>query len=171
MISRCISLLAACLAFGAPVWSGHTLTAQEQKILESWLNEHSAYRLATDADCDCPGDIRLMRTGSGGVWKPVPDYHPYIATGDFNGDGVEDFAAIVLDRSKQDHNFALIVFNGPFVLGLHSPAFIETGLALKNAGLFYGPPRPKPYRLLIGPFESDSGSILIPRGRNYRWDR
>jgi hypothetical protein len=55
-----------------------------------------------------------MKAGSGGVWKPVPDYHPYIATGDFNGDGAEDFAVVLIDRTKQEQNFALIVFNGPF---------------------------------------------------------
>jgi len=41
---------------------------------------------------------------------------------------------------------------------------------LKYMGLFYGPPRPKPYRLLLGPFESDSGGLLIPHGRGYKWD-
>jgi len=40
-------------------------------------------------------DIKQMKAGSGGVWKPVPDYHPYIATVDFNGDGAEDFAVVL----------------------------------------------------------------------------
>jgi hypothetical protein len=59
-------------------------------------------------------DIKQVKAGSGGVWKPVPDYHPDIATGDFNGDGVEDFAVVLIDRTKQEKNFTLIVFNGPF---------------------------------------------------------
>jgi hypothetical protein len=157
-----------CSVLAVPAWAGHTLTAQEQKVLESWLAHHLQYRAATDQDCDCADDIKEMKAGSGGVWKPVPDYHPYAATGDFNGDGVRDFAVVVLDRSKQEKNFALVVFNGPFKSETASPAFLETGLDLSGCGLFYGPPRPKPYRLLVGRFESDSGSLLIPKGRGYR---
>jgi hypothetical protein len=121
-----------------------------------------------DKDCDCADDIEQMKKGYGGNWKPVPDYHPYIATGDFNGDGVEDFAVVVVDRTKQENNFAFLVFNGPFTLGTESPAFMKSGLDLKYQGLTYGPPRPKPYRLLLGRFESDSGVLLIPRGRGYK---
>src|SRR2546422_7028023 len=47
-------------------------------------------------------------------------------------------------------NFALVVFNGPFKSETASPAFIQSGLDLRYSGLFYGPPRPKPYRLLLG---------------------
>jgi hypothetical protein len=93
-------LLTVCLVLGAPAWSGHTLTAQEQKVLRSWLAQHPGYRIATDEDCGCADDIKQMKAGWGGAWKPVPDYHPYTATGDFNGDGVEDFAVAVVERSK-----------------------------------------------------------------------
>jgi len=143
------------------------LKAREQKVLESWLGHHPQYRIATDRDCDCAEDIEQMRAGLGGAWKPVPDYHPYTATGDFNGDGVEDFAVVVVEQSKQENNFALVVFNGPFESETASPAFMKSGLDLKYQGLFYGPPRPKPYRLLLGRFESDSGLLLVPRGRGY----
>ncbi|MFZ0413008.1 MAG: hypothetical protein WBS18_15225 [Candidatus Acidiferrales bacterium] len=132
------------------------------------MARHTEYRIAMDEDCDCADDIKQMKAGSGGVWKSVPDYHPYAATGDFNGDGVEDFAVVVVDRSKQEKNFSLVVFNGPFKSGTASPAFLQPGLDLRSYGLFYGPPRPKPYRLLLGRFESDSGSLLIPHGRGYR---
>jgi hypothetical protein len=88
---------------------------------QSWLARHSGYRQATDEDCDCAGDIQQMRAGYGGAWKPVRNYHPYIATADFNGDGVEDFAVVIIDRSKQEQNLTLIVFNGPFKLQTPSP--------------------------------------------------
>ena len=64
-----------------------------------WLASHSKYRAATDADCDCNEDIRHMKVGYGGNWGPVPDYRPYTATGDFNGDDVVDFAVVVIHRS------------------------------------------------------------------------
>jgi hypothetical protein len=168
LAARCLVFALVCSALTVPAWAGHTLTAQEQKVLQSWLAYHAEYRAATDEDCDCADDIQQMKAGFGGVWKPVSDYHPYAATGDFNGDGVEDFAVAVVDRSKQEKNFALVVFNGPFKLESASPAFLEAGLELRSYGLFYGPPRPKPYRLLVGRFESDSGSLLIPQGHGYR---
>lgn len=167
---RCVVLLTACLVLAVPAWSGHTLNPQEHQVLKNWLARHSEYRQGTDEDCDCADDIKQMRAGVGGVWAPVPDYHPYIATGDFNGDGVEDFAVVLIDRTKQENNFALVAFNGPFKSETLSPAFMQSSLDLKYYGLFYGPPRPKPYRLLLGRFESDSGTLLIPHGRAYKWD-
>jgi len=159
-------LVLVCFGFVAQVWAGHTLTGQQQKILRNWLAQHPEYRLATDEDCECSSDIKQMRAGYGGLWKAVPDYHPYIATGDFNGDGVQDFAAVVVNLSKQQNNFTWLVFNGPFESA--PPAFIQSGLDLKHHGLFYCPPRKRPYRLLVGAFESDTGSLLIPKGRGYR---
>lgn len=109
-----------------------------------------------------------MKAGYGGNWKAVPDYHPYVATGDFNSDGVSDFAIIVIDGSKSAHNFTLLVFNGPFGSKPAAPAFVESGLDLRNEGLSFGPPRPKPYRLVVGPFESDNTWILFPSGHTYK---
>ncbi len=137
MVTKFLFLLMACLVLVVPAWSGHTLTAREQKVLESWLAHHLEYRIATDEDCDCADDIKQMKAGWGGA-------------------------------SKQENNFALVVFNGPFKSETSSPAFMQSGLDLKYQGLVYGPPRPKPYRLLLGRFESDSGSLLIPHGRGYR---
>ncbi len=146
------------------------MTSQEHQVLRNWLARHSEYRQGTDEDCDCADDIKQMKAGYGRLQKPVPDYRPYTATGDFNGDGVEDFAVVLIDRSKQEKNFALIVFNGPFKSETQSPAFFQSGMDLKYYGLVYGPPRPKPYHLLLSQFESDSGALLIPHGRGYKWD-
>jgi hypothetical protein len=108
-----------------------------------------------------------MRSGYGGEWTPVPNYHPYIVIGDFNSDGIEDFAVGVVSRSKPN-DFTLLVFNGPIESSNLAPAFVGSGLDLRHSGLFYGPPRPKPYRLLMGHFESE-GTILVPHGRTYQY--
>jgi hypothetical protein len=142
------------------------LKVTEQQVLQAWLTKHPTYRPATDEDCHCADDIQQMKTGFGGNWKPVPDYQPYVATGDFNSDGVEDFAVVAIDQSKSKDSFALLVFNGPFPSKTLSPAFMRSGLDLAGQGLFYGPPRPKPYRLVQGPFESE-GWVLVPHGRTY----
>ena len=165
---RSLSLLVLLACLDLPAWAGHTLTPHEQKIVQSWLMQHPAYRTASDADCNCAEQIRQMKAGSGGQWKPVADYHPYVATGDFNGDRVPDFAVEVIDTSKSPQNFVLLVFNGPFRSESASPAFVESGVG--GQALFFGPPRPKPYRLVIGPFESNNSAILLPRGTTYRLD-
>jgi|SRR5271169_2328480 len=166
--SRVALAVLVCVVLITPAWGGHTLTPHDQKILGEWLSRHPEFRAATDTDCDCAEDIQQMKNGYGGAWTPVPDYHPYAATGDFNGDAIGDFAVVVIDHSKSTGNFALLVFNGPFGSKAASPAFIESGLNLRGQGLFLGPPRPKPYRLVVGPFESDNTAILVPRGRTYK---
>ncbi len=135
---RALGLAVAVVA--TPAYAGHNLTTQQEGIL-----------------------------GSDGPWAGVPDYHPYRATGDFNDDGAVDFAVVLVhrDRALAHKNYALIVFNGPFTKSTSSPAFLEAGLDMKRAGLFYGPPRPKPFRLVIGRFESH-GALLTPHGRTYK---
>ena len=152
--------------FILPTWCGHTLTPGQEKILSSWLTQHVEYRFATDMDCECLQQIQYERSGSLGT-KPIPDYHPYTATGDFNGDGREDFAVVLIDRRVQTDNFTLVVFNGGAAGGL-APAFIKSGLDLQGQGLSYGPPLPKPYRLVLGRFQSDFLVALVPRGRTYK---
>jgi hypothetical protein len=161
-------LIVATLFTALPAWCGHGLTQQEQKVLDVWLSKHSAYRAATDADCDCSDDIQQMKTGYGGNGTPYPDYHPYAVTGDFNNDGATDFAVVVIDRSKSDKNFTLLIFNGPFRSRPAAPAYIESGLDLRGRGMFFGPPRPKPYRIVVGSFESDNTWILVPNGHSYK---
>lgn len=163
-------MILAGLLFARSAWCGHTLSTQEHKVLSNWLSRHPRYRLAADKDCNCAADIEQMKAGDGGLWKPVRDYHPYVATGDFNSDGAEDFAVAVINRAKKDENFAVIVFNGPFESEEASPAFFKPGLDLTHQGLFYGPPRPKPYGLVVGHFESDNNVLLLPAGRSYKFD-
>jgi hypothetical protein len=102
LTTKCIFLLTVCLMLTAPAMGGHTLSSAEQQVLKSWLALHPEYRQATDEDCVCAADVQQMRAGAGGIWKPVRDYHPYTATGDFNNDGVEDFAVVLIDRRKKE---------------------------------------------------------------------
>jgi hypothetical protein len=108
-----------------------------------------------------------MRTYKESSWQAVPDYHPYRVSGDFNGDGIKDFAVVL--KNRKDKSFALVIFNGPLNYRNPTPAFIKSGLDMVHMGLFYGPPRPKPYHLILGPFESE-GIELIPKGRTYKME-
>jgi hypothetical protein len=79
-----------------------------------------------------------------------------------------DFAVAVIERTKSVHPFTLLVFNGPFDSDGSRPAFIGKDLDLRYMGLSFGPPRPKPYRLIVGRFGSDNTSILVPSGTGYQ---
>jgi hypothetical protein len=168
-------LLLGCFTLGvAPLPRMHTLTPEQAQILASWLRGRRDLRVATVADCQCPGQIARMKAGYGGDWPsepPVPDYDPYSVRGDFNGDGFDDFAVCLLDERATGRRFAIAVFNGPFRAKGVEPAFFEDHLDLEGQGFFFGPPRPKPYRLVLGPFESDSGGLLEPKGGTYVWDQ
>lgn len=150
-------------------WGRDTLTQREKAVLHAWLTRHKSFRLATNGDCDCQDDIEGMKSGSD-TWPPIRDYQPYVVSGDFRGNGIIDFAVAVIDHSSAKDGFTLLVFDGPFRSVNTDPVFVERGLDLKYKGFFYGPPRPKPYHLVIGPFESDNTCILDPQGSKYRLD-
>lgn len=147
--------------------ASQTLAHPQKEVVDSWLSGHPGYRLATDTDCKCDEELRTIRkTGYGGRWKPLPGYHPYIAVGDFNGDGSIDFAVAVI-RNDDPSQFATLIFNGPITSKDGSPAYMDKDLKLTGVGFFFGPPRPKPYRLVVGPFESE-GYVFVPQGKTYR---
>jgi hypothetical protein len=139
------------------------ISPPHRAALEKWLTTAKTFRVATDEDCNCSDDIAAMRRGYGGAWKANPNFHPYYVVGDFNGDRHTDFAVVVIrgfDNSKRE----VAIFNGPFSTdAAKAPAYLSG----KYVGaLFFGSPRPKPWRLIVGPFESE-GSLLIPKGSTY----
>jgi hypothetical protein len=103
-----------------------------------------------------------------GPWKADPTYQPYYTKGDFNWDGKTDFAVGAV-KGKNPDTFRVAIFHGPF--GPMHPAkaaFISEPIRL-GVGMAYGPPRPKPYMLLVSPFESH-GAVLKPTPKGYVWD-
>ena len=138
--------------------------------LEPWLSSHPSFRLAIESDCIyCSESIKHMRTENYGDWKPLPNYQPYYTIGDFNSDTVDDLAVAVIDDRKTNKKFLILIFNGPFNTSKNlDPVFVSEPIDLSSSGLFYGGPRPKPWRLLVGPFESE-GRLLIPQAKTYKW--
>ena len=164
---RAICILSIVLLFASDARASHTLLPPQTLVLNAWLSTQPLLRRATEADCgDCAADIAELRAGSGGAWPPVPDYEPYQAVGDFNNDGEIDFAVVLIDTSRHDHSFVLAIFNGPLRAEAQRPLFFKRGLDLRGGGLFFGPPRPKPYRLIVGHFGAE-GAELKPRGAGY----
>lgn len=137
--------------------------------LRRWLANRPDLRLATDKDCNCVDQLKYLRRSRGSepyVHRHIGEYHPYYLIQDFNGDGSQDFAVILIDTMKSKNSSAVLaIFNGSASIEAN-PAFFRAGLNLFGSNLFYLPSRSGKYRLLIGPFES-SASSLEPRGRGY----
>jgi hypothetical protein len=160
--------LALVLSLIPSAFASHSLSTDQREVLSAWLRQNPGYRLANDKDCACDADLHTMRvTGYGGRWKPLLDYHPYVVRGDFNGDGEIDFAVAVM-RTNTPHKFKILVFNGPIKSVGEAPSFVDSISGFTGIGFFYGPPRPKPYRLVVGAFASE-GDVLAPKGQTYRW--
>jgi len=142
------------------------ISAKHQQVLQRWLKREPKLRVATDEACGrCAGDIANQKKISG------RDYHPYYAVGDFNRDGREDFAVALIEIEERGERvmqkFIVAVFNAPFSSRRAEPSFMKKDLNLRDGGLFFGPPRSKPYRLFIGLFSNDSGLTLVPHGSTY----
>lgn len=142
------------------------ISAKHQQVLQKWLRREPNLRVATDEDCGrCADDLASQRRVSGA------NYHPYYVVGDFNGDGKTDFAVALIEVEESGERvtqkFVVAVFNAPFSSRIAEPSFEKDNLNLRDGGLFFGPPRSRPYRLFIGVFASDRGLTLEPRGRKY----
>jgi hypothetical protein len=136
-----------------------------QGLISRWLAHHSNYRIAIDADCGCPDDIQTLRAGSMPGWPPNPGFHPYYVAGDFVGDGIEDVAIGVI-ALKDPTKFRVLILHGKDLHGMRRAAFMSERLDIRQ-GLFFGAPRPKPWRLGVGPFESE-GVLFEPTAKGYR---
>src|SRR5215211_2300663 len=103
------------------------LIPKHKAVLQKWLAQKPNFRLAIEEDCgDCQDDLAQIRRGDGGKWKAVPNYQPYYSVGDFNSDGIEDFAVALIKTDKQEQRFAIAIFNGPF--GIYkTPTFFQEG--------------------------------------------
>ena len=130
----------------------------EASVLRSWLSYNPTLRPAEAKDCDCAQDLAAIRQ----LWE---NPEPYYVKADFNGDGVQDFAVVLLDP-QSDHkwgwNAALAVFNGPLREGM-APAFFKEQIgSIRGALLYHSAKIP----LLTGPWESE-GALLAPKGETY----
>lgn len=107
-----------------------------------------------------------MRKGYSALYPPRPSYEPYYATGDFNGDGVEDVAVVAVPVDKAPTILIVVLF-GKTAHGQQSPVEVprkeEKGIV--GIGLFAEKPSAKSKRrrwtLDIGAFESEAEEIHI----------
>jgi hypothetical protein len=140
------------------------LTAEENGIVGRWLKGLPSLRLATEADCTDQEYLAVMR-------RDVRlDFDPYLARGDFNGDGRGDFAVLIIDlRRSAEGGFAVAIFNAPFDRA-SAPSYFEN--VYRDVGHSYLEwNHERRGRLFLGKYESHSVCIyFIPRGSGYRFE-
>ena len=157
--------LGSSVVIGANVGVPDYMPKKYAHVISLWLTNHPTYRLATDADCGCEEDLKRERTVSMGPRKARPNYHPYYVVGDFDRDGVADIAVGVINQTSPGM-FRVAIFNGPFSKHSTSEAAFLSEPRRLGQGMFFGAPRPKPYMLVVGAFESE-GAVLKPTPKGY----
>lgn len=154
------------------------LSGVHDRLLRKWLSTHADLRPAGMEDCvdrrldsagkehrdSCERLVQELRT-----WTKDAETDPWYAKGDFNGDGAEDFAVVLTAthlKKGAPKSATVVVFNGPFRAGGSvKPAFLQTRRSVSETFLGFGPPRPKPWHLIIGLPESEGAALVWRDGR------
>lgn len=157
-VSIILLLILGFSASGQTVADGFSVMPSGQReVLRKWLKSNSFYRLATE-ESDCSNKEGLKATRD--YWGSL--YYPYYKSGEFNNDGNDDFAVVLIDKRKRKSNFDVAIFHGD-ARGSHSakPFYISKGFDLASGGLFYHGYGRRGGRLSAGSFESDDGTIFV----------
>jgi hypothetical protein len=136
---------------------GKTSTAHLEKeharALQIWLKANPKYRAAQASDCKNQFGLKSMRGDDA-------KFHPYYAVYDFDQDGTEDFAVVVIDaKRKPEFQSTLLVFKGDKRGGYRAAKTIA-GLDLRQGGIWTGVMEEGVTDLYIGVFETDDCSYL-----------
>jgi len=134
---------------------------EHRTVLARWLKNQPGLRLATEADCVDMESLEGYRKDWG------KGFHPYYSIGDFNRDGKEDFAVLLIDLKKEeDHGFAIAIFNALFE-GKSAPNYFERGYTdIGHCYIVFN--RVAERRLYLGMFESDYYCVTFyPKGGGY----
>lgn len=136
---------------------------QQAKVLQKWLEMNKEYRMATLEDCNCIDDVKLMRLGDGEVRKPQPAYQPHYALGDFNGDGIQDFAVIVRPITSEKGALVLVFLGkrkADYAVPIRYPI---PDPSIENYGLFVDRSNKERAGLFVGLFASEDEEVPIPK--------
>src|SRR5918911_1252125 len=97
------------------------LKPEHRTVLNKWLADKKWLRPAIESDCTDKEYLAIMRR----EWRK--DFNPFYAVGDFNRDGREDFAVLLVDhKDNQNQGFAIAIFNWPFKRRA-APNYFEKG--------------------------------------------
>lgn len=137
------------------------LRPEHKSVLVRWLKEKRDLRVATESDCTDKESLGIWRKDWG------KDFNPYYSIGDFNGDGKDDFAVLLVDlKNAEKQSFAIAIFNAPFG-NRRAPNYFEEGYTrLGRSYIVYNQVAKR--RLYLGVYESDFYCVTFyPKGAGY----
>ena len=129
----CLSL-AGMAVYGQSIGGAH-LRPQHREFVNNFLASPEGgmrdYRVAVEKDCS---DKEGLQEARGNVGK---SYHPYYALGDFNQDGIQDFAIVFVKKAdRASDRFKIVIFEG-----LASKSFTakwnSEDMNMGSMGIFY----------------------------------
>lgn len=139
--------------------SASEYTPAQRAAVQSFLSRNPSYQFIPETWFDAE-----TLSAARNQWGFGRNFKPYYQTGDFNGDGRQDFAVILLwGRSADDPNRGMhvVVFNGARG-NTYRVAHIEREEF--STALFINARR---NRLQMGIMETDSVECFVPAGRGY----
>ena len=137
------------------------LLPEHKPVLEKWLKGKRHLRVATESDCTDKESLEIWRKDWG------RDFNPHYSIADFNRDGKDDFAVLLVDmKNGQKRGFAIAIFNAPFG-NKKAPNYFEDGYdSLGYCYIVYNQVMKR--RLYLGMFESDIYCVTFyPKGFRY----
>lgn len=143
----------------APPLSAPHMHSQHREILQNWLAGKPGWRPAVEDDAYA-GSTKSQREFLKGEIQSMTN-HPFYVAADFNKDGKQDFAVMLVRRSGRTNKFAMVIFNSTYGKQKIAPAFYTEQVS-KGDLLFW-----MDGNLLLSPPASDSGNIIKPRGSTY----
>lgn len=164
------------------------IRAQHRDVLQQWLSNKSGWRPATINDALAGTTIEVRESflseikSIGNNYRyysqayKLQGYHPYYTVSDFNRDGIEDFAIIVINEGGGSIKLAVAVFNGPFSRSQNpAPTFYSEDVSEED-WLFWMTNDRFGYRFVLGPPNTGHGSrgfpgVIKPRGKAYVIER
>ena len=142
-------------AFAAAQTAVSEVKPAHAAVLKKWLAAKKGWRLALEKDYG-KDNLDYLRGNEEKILRP------FYVVGDFNRDRKEDFAVILINNRKK---YGIAVFNAPFnAKAVQQPAFFTDGIETGDI-IYY---KKDSNLLLIGPYASDSGFILKPKGKTYK---
>ena len=168
------TLLTLCLLFLAPDVNAQKAVSElppaHASALQEFLTKHDGLEFLPES-ASGPDILRDMRKSFGSRFKP------FYRTGDFNNDGMPDFAMIlakeggptgdqgpdIAESHRYLYDLTIVIFNGG--RGTYKPVFVKTTKGPLVCFLNMTYERRK--RLTFGVYETDEGFIMTPAGKGY----
>ncbi|PYS74567.1 MAG: hypothetical protein DMF69_01465 [Acidobacteria bacterium] len=146
------------------------LPPSQTAVLQQFLTEHKGLEFLSETVTD-KSILKDMRKTFG------VNFRPFYRAGDFNHDGVADFAMIlakeggptgdqgegIAETHRKLYDMTVVIFNG--VGKTYRPAFIKTTKAPRAC--FLNTTNEKRKRLTFGVYETDDGFVMTPAGKVY----